>query len=319
MTSGLLLIDKPEGPTSNYVVGKVRRRLGRSVKVGHTGTLDPCASGLLVILVGTATRALDYLDETKKHYRVRIRLGEESDTCDREGKITVVGDASGVTLEAIESCLNRFLGQSAQIPPNFSAIKKNGIPLYKLARKGVFPLVETRQIEIFRLSVLEWNAPDLDIDVECSKGTYVRSLARDIGIALGVGGRVETLRRISSGKFHVDTAHNLEFISNAPVAEIQRSLIPLYQALEHIPEIKTSVADLRKLAFGSHIDIPDTEPLVIPEISNDPDMIYRVQDKQGRSVILVRVDEKSNVRVLRPTKVFITDSGTTPEEEFAST
>ncbi|MGC8658483.1 MAG: tRNA pseudouridine(55) synthase TruB [Desulfomonilaceae bacterium] len=304
MIKGLLLIDKPEGPSSNFIVGQIRRRLGRSVKVGHTGTLDPCASGLLVVLVGTATRVLDYLDEKRKNYRARIRLGEESDTCDREGKIVVLGDVSGITPESIESCLKGFLGKTDQIPPNYSAIKINGVPLYKLARRGLFPSVEKRTIEIFRLSLLEWTAPDLEIDVECSKGTYVRSLARDIGIALGTGGRLETLRRISSGRFHVDAAHDPESIVKASDEEILKYLTPLYEALEHIPQIKTSFDDLRKLASGARVVIEETESLMKMGMLDDPNTIYRVHDCQGRIIILARVEKTPNTLLLRPTRVF---------------
>jgi tRNA pseudouridine55 synthase len=305
VTHGLLLIDKPEGLTSNGVVGIVRRCLGRSVKVGHTGTLDPAATGLLVILVGAATRALNFLDEAQKHYQVEIRLGEESDTCDREGKITVTGDPGILTPDDIELCLKGFIGKSDQIPPHFSAIKKDGIPLYKLARRGIFPALEIRKIEVFELSILDWCPPNLKIDLICSKGAYARSLARDIGARLGVGGRVDTLRRIGSGKFNIETAHDLEFIRNAPIQDIQRSLIPLRQALEHIPEIKVSSAGLRKLAFGVYLESGTGEIISELELDCKANIIYRVQDANDRIMILVR-SEQSDIGpvVFRPIRVF---------------
>ncbi len=305
MTHGLLLIDKPEGLTSNAVVGIVRKRLGRSIKVGHTGTLDPAATGLLVILLGVATRALDFLDEARKHYQVEVRLGEESDTCDREGKISVTGDPGILTRQEIESCLKGFLGKSNQVPPHFSAIKKDGVPLYKLARKGVFPTVEIRQIEIFKLSILKWCPPNLMIDLICSKGTYARSLARDIGVCLGVGGRVNTLRRIASGKFNIETAHDLEFIRNASNQEIQKSLIPLCEALEHMPEIKVFDAGLRKLAFGVYLESGKGEIASDLLMDCQEHKVYRVQDANNRILVLVRVEQKDNGPfVLRPIKVF---------------
>ena len=304
MVNGILLIDKPVGITSNRAVGIVRRRLGRSVKVGHTGTLDPAASGLLVILAGTATRALDFLDETKKRYKVTIRLGEESDTCDSEGTIVVTGNPSNLSAEQIGSCLKEFEGPIDQLPPHFSAIKKDGVPLYRLARKGIFPNLEKRKVEIFKISVIEWRAPDLNIDLICSKGTYARSLARDIGICLRVGGRVETLRRIASGSFDVNTAHSIDFIENAPLNRLVESRIELAEALKHIPQLDVSQVDLEKLACGVWVDYR-------PEFSGDQDTniapgdrLYRVQDADGLLVIMVRVDVTGEYVRLKPVKVF---------------
>ncbi len=304
MVNGILLIDKPVGITSNRAVGIVRRRLGRSVKVGHTGTLDPAASGLLVILAGTATRALDFLDETKKRYKVTIRLGEESDTCDSEGTIAVTGNPSNLSAEQIGWCLKEFEGPIDQLPPHFSAIKKDGVPLYRLARKGIFPNLEKRKVEIFKISVIEWRAPDLNIDLICSKGTYARSLARDIGICLRVGGRVETLRRIASGSFDVNRAHSIDFIENAPLNRLVESRIELTEALKHIPHLDVSQVDLEKLACGVWVDYR-------PEFSGDQDdkiapgvRLYRVQDAEGLLVIMVRVDVTGECVRLKPVKVF---------------
>lgn len=304
MFNGILLIDKPLGITSNRVVGIVRRRLGRSVKVGHTGTLDPAASGLLVILAGTATRALDFLDETKKRYKVTIRLGEESDTCDSEGTIVVTGNPSNLSPEQIDSCLKEFEGPIDQIPPHFSAIKKDGVPLYRLARKGIFPNLEKRKVEIFQISIIEWRAPDLNIDLICSKGTYARSLARDIGRCLRVGGRVETLRRIASGSFDVNMAHSIDFIENAPLNRLVESRIELAEALKHIPQLDVSQVDLEKLACGVWVDY-------LPKLSCDQDAeiapgdrLYRVQDAEGLLVIMVRVDITGECVRLKPVKVF---------------
>ncbi|MGC8603807.1 MAG: tRNA pseudouridine(55) synthase TruB [Desulfomonilaceae bacterium] len=304
MIHGLLLIDKPEGLTSNAVVGVIRRRLNRLVKVGHTGTLDPAASGLLVILLGAATRALDFLDETKKHYRLTIRLGEKSDTCDREGQIAITGDPRGLTLKEIDLCLKSFVGRSNQIPPHFSAIKIGGVPLYKLARKGVFPDLSIRPIEISRLSILEWVAPNLMVDLVCSKGTYARSLARDIGVRLRVGGRVETLRRIASGRFNIEKSLDLESVSNMSIDDMQKYLIPLSEALEHISEIKTPEAIFSKLALGTQIDIKSAEPLNKQVAIDNPNAFYRIQDDHGKILILARTEHIENRVTLKPVKVF---------------
>ncbi len=304
MAHGLLLIDKPEGITSNAVVGIVRRSLGRLVKVGHTGTLDPQASGLLVILLGAATRALDFLDEAKKHYQVTVRLGEESDTCDREGTITITGDPQSLTVEEIGKCLGDFKGKIDQIPPHFSAIKKDGVPLYKLARKGVFPSLDVRKVEIFDLSLIDWRPPDLKIDLVCSKGAYARSIARDIGAKLGVGGRVETLRRIASGKFNVATARNLDFVKGASIDEIKQAAIPLDRALEHLPRIEMQEENLRKLVFGRYVATEDLVPGEENSTSILEPEIFRVQDCLSRILILVRYQHQEGRKFLKPLKVF---------------
>ena len=304
MAHGLLLIDKPEGITSNAVVGIVRRSLGRLVKVGHTGTLDPQASGLLVILLGAATRALDFLDEAKKHYQVTVRLGEESDTCDREGTITSSGDPQFLTVEEIGKCLGDFEGKIDQIPPHFSAIKKDGVPLYKLARKGVFPSLDVRKVQIFDLSLIDWSPPDLKIDLVCSKGAYARSIARDIGAKLGVGGRVETLRRIASGKFNVASARNLDFVKGASIDEIKKAVIPLDSALDHLPRIEMQEENLRKLVFGRYVATEDLVPGEDNSTSVAEPEIFRVQDCLSRILILVRYQHQEGRKFLKPLKVF---------------
>ena len=304
MPHGLLLIDKPEGITSNAVVGIVRRSLGRLVKVGHTGTLDPQASGLLVILLGAATRALDFLDEAKKHYQVTVRLGEESDTCDREGTITSTGDPQFLTVEEIGKCLGDFEGKIDQIPPHFSAIKKDGVHLYKLARKGVFPSLDVRKVQIFDLSLIDWSPPDLKIDLVCSKGAYARSIARDIGAKLGVGGRVETLRRIASGKFNVASARNLDFVKGASIDEIKKAVIPLDSALDHLPRIEMQEENLRKLVFGQYVATEDLVPGEDNSTSVAEPEIFRVQDRLSRILILVRYQHQEGRKFLKPLKVF---------------
>lgn len=313
MTHGILLIDKPEGFTSNDVVSIIRRRLNRSVKVGHTGTLDPAASGLLVMLLGNATRALDFLDETRKHYQVTIRLGEESDTCDKEGNITIACDPQTLSHDEIDACLKSFLGPTDQIPPYFSAIKKDGIPLYKLARKGIFPDLEIRKIEIYELSILDWRSPDLKIDLICSKGTYARALARDIGVRLGVGGRVETLRRVASGKFRIENAHRLDSVKCVEIEAIQKSLIQLEDALDHLPEMRVSDNDFRRLALGGYV-AEDMDKL-LPEIERTSAVgnVYRVQDDDSHIVVLVRREFSEQGMFLKPIKVFNLHSQSTIE------
>ena len=191
---GILLVDKPEGITSNGLVQLVKR-LVRPSKVGHSGTLDSAASGLMVLLLGAGTRALEYLDESRKTYLMQVLLGEETDTGDREGNVIRTGDSSSITRENIEQALLSQRGVIDQVPPHFSALKKQGVRLYKLARKGVFPELAPRKVEIFSLELLKWDPPFLDLEMVCSKGTYARALARDLGQELDVGARLEKLRR----------------------------------------------------------------------------------------------------------------------------
>lgn len=204
--AGVVLADKPVGPTSFRMVQQVRRALGIK-KVGHAGTLDPFASGLLVICVSRpATRIISQLMEGEKEYLGILRLGFETDTQDREGNIIAEHAVPALSQETIEACLSQFMGTQLQQPPQFSALKHKGKPLYHYARKGIVIEKEPRQITIFSLEFIEYCEQCLQIRVVCSKGTYVRTLATDIGRALGCGAYLQELRRTRSGPFHVNDA-----------------------------------------------------------------------------------------------------------------
>lgn len=206
---GLLLIDKPVGCTSHDIVDRVRRVLHIRA-VGHAGTLDPFASGLLILGIGKGTKALTALVGTDKRYEAIVKLGASTDTYDREGKITATWDAASEppTLKQIEEILPRFTGTFNQLAPIYSAKKHLGVPLYKLARAGTATedLRPTKEITVRSLTIRSYAWPDLQIDVECSSGTYIRSLANDIGDALGVGGYADQLRRTMVGTYHVEQA-----------------------------------------------------------------------------------------------------------------
>lgn len=207
MLSGLLLIDKPLGMRSTTCVGHLRALLGRGTRVGHAGTLDSTASGLLVLLVGAATRASDYVMMLPKLYRARVRLGEATDTCDHSGRVLRRGDASRVSAGDVDRVLLSFLGWRMQRPPEISALKLGGRPSHRLARAGLDVALRPRPVfvrSIRRTSALEEGC--FDMEVLCGKGTYVRSIARDIGERLGCGACIESLRRLSTGGFHVDAA-----------------------------------------------------------------------------------------------------------------
>ncbi|RJP50974.1 MAG: tRNA pseudouridine(55) synthase TruB, partial [Anaerolineaceae bacterium] len=198
--SGALVVDKPVGMTSHDVVQAIRNGTGLR-RAGHTGTLDPRASGVLVILVGPAVRLSEYVSASDKRYQAIIRLGGSTDTFDAEGQVTLSKDPLTVTEAQFEEALKSFVGEIEQTPPPYSAVKVQGRKAYEMARKGEEVELEPRTITVHHLEVLEWTPPEVVIDVHCSSGTYVRSLANDLGIKLGCGAYLVGLRRTKSGRF----------------------------------------------------------------------------------------------------------------------
>lgn len=206
LEAGIFLVDKPVGPSSFRMVQLVRRALSIK-KVGHAGTLDPFASGLLIICVGRpATRLISQFMDGNKRYEAVLRLGVETTTQDLEGEVVAQHEVGAFTREALEQCLAGFMGEQLQVPPQYSALKHQGKPLYHYARKGIVIEKAPRPVTIFRLELLEAGPDSLRIMVECSKGTYIRTLAADIGRALGCGAHLIALRRLQSGPFSVDNA-----------------------------------------------------------------------------------------------------------------
>lgn len=218
---GIFVINKGEGLTSHDVVARVRR-LARQKRVGHAGTLDPAATGVLPVLLGQATRVAEYLSESGKTYRAVVRFGVETNTYDREGEVTRVASVADLTLAQIAAALPDFLGEQEQLPPIYSAIKRNGRPLYALARAGEAVVVEPRRVRIDALRVVAWESPDLTLDVECGKGTYIRSLASDLGQRLGPGAHLAALTRTRSGPFTLDQAITLEELERALATDAWR-------------------------------------------------------------------------------------------------
>jgi tRNA pseudouridine55 synthase len=238
LTAGVVLVDKPVGPTSFRMVQQVRRALGIK-KVGHAGTLDPFASGLLVICVSrAATRIISQLMEGEKEYLALLRLGFETDSQDREGNIIDTQPVPELDRAAIEACLAGFLGPQLQQPPQFSALKHQGKPLYYYARQGIVIEKEPRPITIFSLEFIEYREQCLQIRVVCSKGTYVRTLATDIGRALGCGAYLQELRRTRSGPFHVQDA-----VDGALLADSGPARQLLVDAMLSVEEVLAVVHD----------------------------------------------------------------------------
>jgi len=211
---GILNVLKPAGKTSFAVVSLLRRWSGEH-RVGHAGTLDPEATGVLVVCLGQATRIVEFLAGAGKTYRAEIELGVATDTYDAAGRVVGRCDPSSVTEEQVRQVLKTFRGTIAQVPPMHSALHHKGKRLYELARKGIEVEREPRQVEISRLELLGWQPPVLTIDVDCSGGTYIRSLAQDIGVALGCGAHLKKLVRLKSAPFHIDDAVPLTALEEA--------------------------------------------------------------------------------------------------------
>ena len=227
---GVLLIDKPRGLTSHDVVDKVRRKL-KMKRIGHAGTLDPMATGLLIILVGKATKLSQYLMSLDKTYEGRITLGESTNTYDGEGEVMAKRSVPSLTLEEVATVVSSYLGDQYQKPPMFSAVKINGQPLYKMARQGKEVERDPRFIRISRFDVARFDLPEVDFSLDCTKGTYVRSLANDIGEKIGCGGYLSGLRRIASDKFNLNDTITLERFLEATPEEISKALIGKNEAL----------------------------------------------------------------------------------------
>ncbi len=225
---GALLVDKPVGCTSHDVVDDIRRRFNIK-KVGHCGTLDPNATGLLIIVLGRGTKLSEKLMSDDKVYEGDIKFGETTDSYDVDGKVTATLPVPPLTLDQLNEAAATFVGDLQQIPPMVSAKKQGGIPLYKLARKGIEVVREPRLVHIFNYRFTAYAEPLAKFRVACTKGTYVRSLAHDLGIKLGCGAHLATLRRVTSGKWDVADALTLDAILALPIGELEKRVIPFLQ------------------------------------------------------------------------------------------
>ena len=222
---GALLVDKPSGPTSHDVVDAIRRKFGIK-KVGHCGTLDPNATGLLIIVLGRGTKLSEKLMSDDKVYAGTIKFGEATDSYDADGELTASLPVMPMTLDELNAASVSFIGDQMQIPPMVSAIKKNGVPLYKLARKGIEVEREPRLVHIYNFRFTNYTAPVGTFKLACTKGTYVRSVAHDLGTKLGCGAHLATLRRAVSGKFDVADALPLDAILTLTTSELEKRVMP---------------------------------------------------------------------------------------------
>jgi tRNA pseudouridine55 synthase len=256
---GILNICKETGMTSHDVVARVRKLL-KQRRVGHAGTLDPAASGVLPICVGLGTRVAEYLSESGKAYRAMITFGSETDTYDAEGTVLRTASTDQLTLQAIEAILPRFLGPQMQIPPRYSAIKIAGQAAYKRARAGEELVLEARPIVIESLTLISWEHPMLVIDVVCSKGTYIRSLAYDLGQVLGCGAHLSGLVRTRSGPYTLESSLTLrELADQLEQGTINELLQPPDSALAQYPAIYLDAETTVKVRQGNTFQVPITD------------------------------------------------------------
>ena len=275
--NGILLIDKPRDWTSSDVVAKLRGVL-REKRIGHAGTLDPMATGLLVVFVGRATRACSFAEAEDKVYHAALRLGQSTDTQDITGTVLREADASFVTEELLRETLRRFEGEIDQIPPMYSAIKQNGRKLYEIARKGGEVERQPRRITVHSLSLAGRQDGDWLLDICCSKGTYVRTLCHDIGESLGCGGCMSALRRVRAGAFSVEDAHTLsEVIAAREEGRAEELLLPLDRLFTDCPVLTVSPADERRIRCGGEVIVP-----------GKPDGRWRVYGENGAFLALSR-------------------------------
>jgi len=257
--TGILLLDKPAGISSNVALQRVRRAFA-AAKGGHTGNLDVAATGLLPLCFGEATKVSAFLLDADKEYIADIALGITTTTGDREGETLRERPSTGIGQDDIEAVLTRFIGEITQVPPMYSALKRDGRPLYEYARAGIELERAARQVRIHRLRLLDYTPGSARVEVHCSKGTYVRTLAEDIGEALGCGAHLAALRRTRAGPFSLDEAHPLSRFQD-PVpdpASLDELLLPVDSALETFPAVALESASAeRAVACGQSIALAD--------------------------------------------------------------
>ena len=251
---GIILLDKRLGVSSNKALQEVRR-LFNANKAGHTGSLDPLATGLLPLCFGEATKVSALMLDDDKRYQVTMKLGVMTDTGDAEGQVIETKPVPELSIDQIQCSLEKFIGLQAQVPPMYSALKLNGKKLYELAREGITVERAPRQITIYELHLLEATFDTLTLDVACSKGTYIRSLAEDIGHDLGCGATVTALRRSQAGQFLLENAQTIEQLSALTNDELYANLIACDKPLEKLPALHLSEQQAKAISYGQDIDI----------------------------------------------------------------
>jgi tRNA pseudouridine55 synthase len=291
--NGVLPVDKPVGPTSHDAVAAVRRAL-RTREVGHTGTLDPFASGLLLVCLGRATRLAEYLTGLPKTYVATMRLGEATDTDDLTGEVISSSDAwRSLPREQVADALGAQVGTIQQLPPSYSAKKVDGERMYAAARRGEAVERKPVAVTVYAIRVLRMDLPDVEFEVECGAGTYIRAIARDVGAALGAGGHLRALRRTKVGPHAVDGAVPLDALGDAD--RVRAALLPPLAAVSHLPRVPVDEAGIAALRHGRAVPAPGDAPEAIP---------LALASAEGE---LLAIGERFD-NIIRPRKVFVTQA-----------
>ncbi|HWR39695.1 MAG TPA: tRNA pseudouridine(55) synthase TruB [Patescibacteria group bacterium] len=291
---GVINVLKPPGMTSHDVVSYIRRQYGQK-RVGHAGTLDPAAAGVLPVFLGKATRLIEYFADDDKSYRAEIILGVATDTGDDTGKVLCSQDVIMPETEALITALNSFRGRQEQIPPMYSAIKVDGKKMYELARAGITVAREARTIDISNIGLIRRLEQGFSFDVTCSKGTYIRSLCEDIGKKLGYPAMMSFLVRTRVGAFALEQAHTLEEIAVQPLQVLQ----PADLMLGRLPTICLSAAEFTEMIHG--------RPVICPDTCYPADERVRMYDEEKRFVGIGRLVQSPVNLVLKPEKIMFTD------------
>lgn len=293
---GILNLCKPKGKTSFSVVAAIRRMSGER-RVGHGGTLDPEATGVLPICLGRATRLAEFLSDAGKAYWAEIELGVSTDTYDAQGAVVATNDASTLSSSQVETAIDLFRGIIQQTPPMYSAVKHQGVPLYRLARAGVRVPRKPREVEIYRIDLLQWRSPIAVLEVDCSKGTYIRTLAHELGEKLGCGGHLKNLVRIKSGPFHINDSVTLTQVEATFREGEWTSIVhPLDVAVLHLPCMTVDDEEERAISNGRLVD----REIKGSTVSD----YYRVYSADGRFIAIMSYDEER--KGWQPRKVFTT-------------
>ncbi|OOR99321.1 tRNA pseudouridine(55) synthase TruB [Haemophilus paracuniculus] len=285
---GVFLLDKPQGMSSNDILQKVKR-LFQANKAGHTGALDPLATGMLPICLGEATKFSQFLLDSDKRYRVIAKLGERTDTSDADGQV-VQTRAVAVEQADILAALEPFRGEILQVPTMFSALKYQGKPLYEYARAGITVEREARPITIFELTFIDYQAPYLTLEVHCSKGTYIRTLVDDLGEALGCGAHVTMLRRLAVANYPIEAMMSWDdlqkFAENQPLAELDQHLLPMDSAVSSLPKLSLTAEQTKAVGFGQRVKFDNPQQLQgLVRLFSDNDQFLGVAEIRQDNVI----------------------------------
>ena len=288
MKNGIIAVNKPEGISSARAVARVKKALGVK-KIGHTGTLDPFATGLLLCTINKATRISQFFLDGHKRYLARICLGRETDTYDLTGQTVFAAPDSvmkALTKQDIEQVVQSFKGVQEQVPPIFSALKHEGQPLYKLARQGIKITKPPRQIEIFSIKIRQIKPPCCDLEVFCSSGTYIRSIAFDIGRELGCGAHLSQLCRTQSSEFKLENAIELSELESLDKDAAMQRIIPMSDCLKFMPKIAVDSSIVKKIRFGQKLLVKEMD-----EFLTEPGQHIRIIDDNNELLSIVQLNE----------------------------